>query len=196
MLVFNRFSHCLTLCDRMDYSQSGSSVHAILQARILECSHVLLQRIFPTQGLNPRLLHLLNSRQIFYCWSTREVSLLYNAFTLLCPCFSCQKFYIILFFSSWFFTINSLLHQADDCYNQLEQIAWTPKDKNTVVTSKILHLTLLCTAGPLFLHIMCLNQCRRGCKAITSYKHSVTWHLSKHISLCCLFLTHNISWGL
>ena len=27
---------CLTLCNRMDYSQSGSSVHGILQARILE----------------------------------------------------------------------------------------------------------------------------------------------------------------
>ena len=27
---------CLTLCDPMDYSQPGSSVHAILQARILE----------------------------------------------------------------------------------------------------------------------------------------------------------------
>ena len=27
---------CLTLCDAMDYSLPGSSVHAILQARILE----------------------------------------------------------------------------------------------------------------------------------------------------------------
>ena len=36
---------CLTLCDPMDYI-----VHGILQARILECSHSLLQGIFPTQG--------------------------------------------------------------------------------------------------------------------------------------------------
>ena len=28
---------CATLCDSMDYGQSGSSVHGILQARILEC---------------------------------------------------------------------------------------------------------------------------------------------------------------
>ena len=28
---------CLTFCDPMDYSQSGSSVHGIFQARILEC---------------------------------------------------------------------------------------------------------------------------------------------------------------
>ena len=44
---------CLSLCDSMD-----STVHGILQARILEwvaCS--LLQGIFPTQGSNPGPLH-------------------------------------------------------------------------------------------------------------------------------------------
>ena len=45
----------LTLCDPMDCSPPGSSVHGILQARILE-SHSLLQGIFPTQGSNWRLL--------------------------------------------------------------------------------------------------------------------------------------------
>ena len=34
--------------------------------------HFPLQGIFPTQGLNPRLLHLLHCRQILYCWATRE----------------------------------------------------------------------------------------------------------------------------
>ena len=43
-----------TFCDPMD-----SSVHGTLQARILEWgSHPLLQRIFPTQGLNPSLRQL------------------------------------------------------------------------------------------------------------------------------------------
>ena len=32
---------CLTLCDPMDCSLLGSSVHAILQARILECVAIL-----------------------------------------------------------------------------------------------------------------------------------------------------------
>ena len=42
----------------MDCSLPGSSVHGILQDRILEwVSHSLLQRIFPTQGLNPGLPH-------------------------------------------------------------------------------------------------------------------------------------------
>jgi len=37
---------------------SGSVVHGILQARILEwVANFLLQGIFPTQGLNPCLLH-------------------------------------------------------------------------------------------------------------------------------------------
>ena len=48
---------CLTLCKPMDSSPPGSSVHGILQARILECP-VLLQGIFPTQRSNPHLLCL------------------------------------------------------------------------------------------------------------------------------------------
>ena len=54
---------CLTLCDPMDCSPSGSSVHGILWARILE-GVALLQEIFPSQGLNPGLLLC---RPILYC---------------------------------------------------------------------------------------------------------------------------------
>ena len=46
-----------TICDPMDCSAPGSSVHGILQARILKCSHSPLQRIFLTQGSNLGLLH-------------------------------------------------------------------------------------------------------------------------------------------
>ena len=42
-----------------DCSPPGSSVHGILQARILEY-HTLLQGLFPTQGSNPCLLCLLH----------------------------------------------------------------------------------------------------------------------------------------
>ena len=50
-----------TLCDLMDYSQPGSSVHGILQARILEwVATSSSRRIFQTQPSNPRLLHLLH----------------------------------------------------------------------------------------------------------------------------------------
>ena len=56
---------CLTLCDPMDCSLPGSSVHGIFQARILEwvsipfSCHFLLQGIFLTQGSNPGLSHFL-----------------------------------------------------------------------------------------------------------------------------------------
>ena len=55
------FSHVRLFCDPVDYSPPGSSVHGILQVRMLEGVgyQSLLQGIFPTQGLNLHLLHLL-----------------------------------------------------------------------------------------------------------------------------------------
>ena len=53
----------------VDCSPPGSSVHGILQARILEWGfHSLLQGIFLTQGSNPSLLHL-HCKQILYHWA-------------------------------------------------------------------------------------------------------------------------------
>ena len=49
---------CPTLCDPMDCSLPGSSLHGILQARVLEWVAIfLLQGIFQTQGSNPGLPH-------------------------------------------------------------------------------------------------------------------------------------------
>ena len=51
----------------MDYSPPGSSIHRIFQARILVWVAIPFSReIFPTQRLNPGLLHC---RQILYCQS-------------------------------------------------------------------------------------------------------------------------------
>ena len=50
---------CLTLCDPIDCSLPGSSVHGISQARILD-GHIFLQGIIPTQGSNPCCLCLLH----------------------------------------------------------------------------------------------------------------------------------------
>ena len=62
---------CLTLCDPMDCSLLGSSVHGIILCpwnypgrNIGVGCHFLLQGIFLTQGSNPGLLHC---RQILYC---------------------------------------------------------------------------------------------------------------------------------
>ena len=58
---------CPTLCDPMDRSLPDSSVPTCFQARIngVGCQ-TLLQGIFQTQGLNPRLLCLLIGRQVLY----------------------------------------------------------------------------------------------------------------------------------
>ena len=61
---------CLILCDPMDCSLPVSSVHDILQARILEWVAIsFLQGIFSTQGSNPGLLHCM---QILYCLSHQK----------------------------------------------------------------------------------------------------------------------------
>ena len=55
---------CLTLCDPMDCSKPGSSIHGDSPGKnIGMCCHALLQGIFPTQGSNPGLQHC---RQILY----------------------------------------------------------------------------------------------------------------------------------
>ena len=81
----------------MDYSLSVSSVHGILQARILE---ILLQGIFPTQGLNTGLLH---HRQILYHYGKTKLDYLtflmhykfcIRMFTLLNGYFKCRNFIV------------------------------------------------------------------------------------------------------
>ena len=55
---------CLTLCSPVDCSPPGSSIHGILQARILEWVAISFSRgIFLTQGSNPGLPHC---RQTLY----------------------------------------------------------------------------------------------------------------------------------
>ena len=47
---------CLTLCNPMDYSPPGSSVHGILQARILEWVAMPSSRDFLNAGIEPASL--------------------------------------------------------------------------------------------------------------------------------------------
>ena len=55
---------CPTLCDSMDCSPPGASVHGDSPGKKTGVGcHALLQVIFLTQGLNPALL---NCRQILY----------------------------------------------------------------------------------------------------------------------------------
>ena len=68
-----------TLCDHMDSSLPGSSLHGILQARILEWVAISYSRgSSPTQGSNPCLLHLLH-------WQADSLPLVASSFRLLQP---------------------------------------------------------------------------------------------------------------
>ena len=55
---------CPTLCNPMD--SPGSSVHGILQARILEWAAIPLQEIFLTPGSDLCLLSLLHWHGVLY----------------------------------------------------------------------------------------------------------------------------------
>ena len=68
-ILIEKPNSCLILCNPMDCSPPGSSVHGILQARILEWVAILSPGIFPTQGSNPGLPHC---RWILYCLSHHE----------------------------------------------------------------------------------------------------------------------------
>ena len=79
-----------TICDPMDCSPPGSSVHGILQARRLEwICHFLFQGIFPTQGSNRHLLPL--SGGFFTAIATWEAPGLGNLIsTIICDdCLQC-----------------------------------------------------------------------------------------------------------
>ena len=70
---------CLILCDLMDCSLPGSSVYGILQGRILQGCHSLLQGIFLIQGSNSGRLHC---RWTFHCLS-HQGSLCINSTSLI-----------------------------------------------------------------------------------------------------------------
>ena len=65
---------CPSLCDPMDCSLPGSSVHGICQARILEWGAISFSGgIFPIQGSNLHLLHWReDSLLLNHLWSTSQ----------------------------------------------------------------------------------------------------------------------------
>ena len=84
LLVFTYIylADVLIFANPMDCGPSGSSVHGIFQARILES---LLQGILLTQGFNPGILYC---RQILYHLS-HQGSHLNDMLVLLAPCVLC-----------------------------------------------------------------------------------------------------------
>ena len=70
--VYSGAQLCQILCNTMDFSPSGSFVHGISQARMLECCYFLLQGIFPTQGSNPHLLYWQADSSHFTTWEAPQ----------------------------------------------------------------------------------------------------------------------------
>ena len=64
-LVICCVQSCLTLCDPVDYSPSGSFVHGIFQATILEQVAISSSRE-ASQALNPCLLCLLQGQEVLF----------------------------------------------------------------------------------------------------------------------------------
>ena len=64
---------CLILCEPMDYSPLGSSVHGILQARILECVAIPSPEHHPDAGTEPAsLMSPALAGRLFTTSTTRE----------------------------------------------------------------------------------------------------------------------------
>ena len=70
--VYSGAQLCQILCNTMDFSPSGSFVHGISQARMLECCYFLLQGIFPNQGSNPHLLYWQADSSHFTTWEAPQ----------------------------------------------------------------------------------------------------------------------------
>ena len=71
---------CLTLCNTMDCNPPDSSVHGILQARILEWVAISSSR-GSSQPRHPTLISYVSciSRRVLYCWATREANIVVAA---------------------------------------------------------------------------------------------------------------------
>ena len=65
---------CLTICDSVDYSLPGSSVHVILQARILEWVAIPFSRGSSLPGDWTQVSYI--ACKVFTNWATREAQLL------------------------------------------------------------------------------------------------------------------------
>ena len=73
---------CLTLCDPMDYSLPGSSVHGILQAKILEWVAISFSR-WSSWPRDPHHISCITGR-FFTVWDTREDPILDTVLPKMC----------------------------------------------------------------------------------------------------------------
>ena len=76
---------CLTFCNPMDCSPPGSSVHGILQARILEWVVILFSRGLPNPGIELRSQVSRIAGSFFTVWTTREAQEYWSGYSIPSP---------------------------------------------------------------------------------------------------------------
>ena len=88
----------LTLWDPMDYSLPGSSVHGILQARILELIAMPSYRVSSQPRDRTQVPHIASG--FFTIWASREALVLGNVILLCCcPCLLGVRWYLMVIFT-------------------------------------------------------------------------------------------------
>ena len=75
---------CLTLCDPVDCSPPGSSVHGILQARVLEWVAIFFSRGYSQARDQTQLSH--TAGRLFNHWATREALAMQKNNYIFIPC--------------------------------------------------------------------------------------------------------------
>ena len=96
LLILCILMSCSTLYESMDHSPSGSSVHGIIQARILEWVAISFSRGY-SQPMDQTCVSCIG-RQILYYWATYKAGFIDNWFDFfnhyrpikICYCFLCQ----------------------------------------------------------------------------------------------------------
>ena len=102
---------CPTLCNPVDDSPPGSFVHGHFPGKNTGVGcYALLQRIFPTQGLNPGLTH---RRQILYCLNHQgSPFVLINTKYTYKKYFNNSEIYISIYFKFYIIIIEQVKKQS------------------------------------------------------------------------------------
>ena len=132
VVVIQSLSHVQLFCDSMDCSLPGSSVHGILQARILKKVAISFSR----GSSQPRDWTLISctAGEFFYCWTTREAPRI------------CWKLLIKVSTSTFHFTL--CLGPAGFNSTQAKSQVRRPRGKEPTLEVGLLHLLAV---WPLFL---------------------------------------------